>query len=232
MGAVLHTLNIRLFPEQLTYIVNHAKDQLVFARRVAARGARAPRASSVETTCDASGSLPNASYEELLAEQPAGASTSPSSTTARPPASVTRAARPATRRASSTRTARTSCTRSASASPTASAIREADRVLPVVPMFHANAWGFPYAARMAGARPGHARRFLQAEPLARLIERERVTIAGAVPTIWMDLLRYAASTADLSRCAPWSAAARRCRVSLMERVRGAPRRARSSRRGG
>jgi fatty-acyl-CoA synthase len=66
-----------------------------------------------------------------------------------------------------------------------------DRVLPVVPMFHANAWGIPYAAAAAGADLVLPGRFLQPEPLARLIEAERVTIAGAVPTIWMDLLRYA-----------------------------------------
>jgi fatty-acyl-CoA synthase len=66
----------------------------------------------------------------------------------------------------------------------------ADRILPVVPMFHANAWGLPYAAAMAGADLIMPSRFLQAEPLARLIERERVTAAGAVPTIWLDVLRW------------------------------------------
>src|SRR6202011_3062030 len=65
-----------------------------------------------------------------------------------------------------------------------------DRVLPVVPMFHANAWGLPYAAWLAGAGFVMPGRFLQAEPLAKLIEAERPTIAGAVPTIWSDLHRY------------------------------------------
>ena len=59
-----------------------------------------------------------------------------------------------------------------------------DRVLPIVPMFHANAWGLPYACVMAGADLVMPGRFLQAEPLARLIEEERPTLAGAVPTIW------------------------------------------------
>jgi fatty-acyl-CoA synthase len=58
-------------------------------------------------------------------------------------------------------------------------------------MFHANAWGLPYACGLVGADLIMPSRFLQPEPLARLIETERVTIAGAVPTIWMDLLRYA-----------------------------------------
>jgi fatty-acyl-CoA synthase len=66
-----------------------------------------------------------------------------------------------------------------------------DRILPVVPMFHANAWGLPYGAALSGADLVMPGRFLQAEPLAGLIESERVTLAGAVPTIWLDLLRYA-----------------------------------------
>ena len=69
-------------------------------------------------------------------------------------------------------------------------ISRADRILPVVPMFHANAWGLPYAACMAGASLIMPNRFLQPEPLARLIESERVTVAGAVPTIWLDVLRW------------------------------------------
>ncbi|MDP9239799.1 MAG: AMP-binding protein, partial [Actinomycetota bacterium] len=64
-------------------------------------------------------------------------------------------------------------------------------VLPVVPMFHANAWGLPYAAIMVGASLTMPDRFLQAEPLAKLIETEKPTVAGAVPTIWNDLLAYA-----------------------------------------
>src|SRR5262249_61784727 len=66
-----------------------------------------------------------------------------------------------------------------------------DRVLPIVPMFPANAWGTPYAAWFAGAALVMPNRFLQAEPLARLIAEEKPTCAGAVPTIWTDLLRYA-----------------------------------------
>ena len=73
----------------------------------------------------------------------------------------------------------------------AMAVSRDDRVLPVVPMFHANAWGMPHAAMLAGADLVLPSQFLQAEPLARLIECERVTLAGAVPTIWLDVLRYA-----------------------------------------
>jgi fatty-acyl-CoA synthase len=69
-------------------------------------------------------------------------------------------------------------------------LSERDRVLPVVPMFHANAWGIPYAAFLCGASLVMPGRFLQAEPLTRLIAQERVTFSGAVPTIWSDILRY------------------------------------------
>jgi fatty-acyl-CoA synthase len=79
------------------------------------------------------------------------------------------------------------------------AMSERDRVLPVVPMFHANAWGLPYAALMAGASLIMPDRFLQPEPLVTLIEAERPTVAGAVPTIWNALLQHVrANGGDLS----------------------------------
>jgi fatty-acyl-CoA synthase len=71
-------------------------------------------------------------------------------------------------------------------------VRSSDRVLPVVPMFHSNAWGLPYTCGMIGAPLIMPGRFLQAEPLSKLIESERVTFAAAVPTIWSDVLRKAA----------------------------------------
>jgi fatty-acyl-CoA synthase len=87
----------------------------------------------------------------------------------------------------------------AACSGTAFALTDADRILVIVPMFHANAWGLPYAGWMAGAdflMPG---RFLQAAPLCRMIDEERPTLSGAVPTIWNDVLRHLETTrADLS----------------------------------
>jgi fatty-acyl-CoA synthase len=72
-------------------------------------------------------------------------------------------------------------------------------VLPVVPMFHANAWGFPYATWAVGGRLVMPGRYLQAEHVARMIEHERVTLTGGVPTIWLDVLNYAEShEVDLS----------------------------------
>ncbi|MGB8962572.1 MAG: long-chain-fatty-acid--CoA ligase, partial [Pseudonocardiaceae bacterium] len=70
------------------------------------------------------------------------------------------------------------------------ALTSTDRVLPIVPMFHANAWGFAYASLMAGASLVMPDRFLAAESLVELIEAQRPTFAAAVPTIWGELLRY------------------------------------------
>src|SRR5262249_60827175 len=66
-----------------------------------------------------------------------------------------------------------------------------DRILVIVPMFHANAWGLPYAGWMVGADLLMPGLFLQADPLCRLITTERPTMSGAVPTTWTDILRHA-----------------------------------------
>ncbi len=93
--------------------------------------------------------------------------------------------------------------RSISLHSTATLVRDglglgrADRVLAVVPMFHANAWGLPYGAALAGADLILPDRFLAAEPLAGLIAAERPTLMGCVPTIFADLLRYADEHPDV-----------------------------------
>src|SRR5687768_4693716 len=197
MGAVLHMLNIRLFEEQLTYIVNHAKDKVIFVddSLIPLLAKVAPTFEGVEQYVvvgdgDAS-ALPNAiRYEDLIAQN-AGSYDYPdldertaaglcytSGTTGNPKGVLY-----------SHRSNVLHCLASALADTIG--VTASDRVLPVVPMFHVNAWGFPYACAMIGADLIMPGRFLQAEPLAKLIESERVTIAGAVPTIWMDLLRYA-----------------------------------------
>jgi fatty-acyl-CoA synthase len=197
MGAVLHTLNIRLFAEQLTYIANHAEDQVVFVD-----DSLVPVLEKVAGTFETvrhyvvigdgnSGSLPNViRYEELLAEQQPGydypelderaaAGLCYTSGTTGNPKGVLYSHR------SNVLHAMGACMTETLG------FSSGDRVLPVVPMFHANAWGLPYACNMVGADIVMPGRFLQAEPLARLIEHEKITFAGAVPTIWMDLLRYA-----------------------------------------
>jgi fatty-acyl-CoA synthase len=197
MGAVLHTLNIRLFPEQLTYIANHAEDKIVFVDEslVPTLEKLAPSFETVERYVvigdgDA-GSLPDPlRYEELLGEQEPGFDYPEiderqasglcytSGTTGNPKGVMY------SHRSNVLHSMMTSMSEALS-------IGSKDRVLPVVPMFHANAWGLPYAATLNGADMVMPSRFLQAEPLAKLIEDEKVTLAAAVPTIWMDLLRYA-----------------------------------------
>jgi fatty-acyl-CoA synthase len=205
MGAVLHTLNIRLFVDQLVYVVNHAQDRVVLvdASLVGPLEELAPKLESVRHYVvmggDGATSLPGAvSYEELLDAQPAGydypalddrqaAGLCYTSGTTGNPKGVLYSHR------SNVLHALTACL------VDTIGISRTDRVMPVVPMFHANAWGLPYAAAIVGADLVLPTQFMQPEPLARLIEQERVTLAGAVPTIWLDLLRYAdREGADLS----------------------------------
>jgi fatty-acyl-CoA synthase len=203
MGAVLHTLNIRLFAEQLTYVTNHGEDRVVIVddSLVPLLAKVAPDLKTVEHYLvvgdgDA-GALEEAAagadvlrYEDVLSaespgfdwpdvdERAAAAMCYTSGTTGNPKGVVY---------------SHRSTVLHTMAVNAANAIgfTEADTMLPIVPMFHANAWGMPYSGWFAGAGFLMPERFLQAEPLARMIESERPTVAGAVPTIWSDLLRYA-----------------------------------------
>ncbi len=204
VGAVLHTLNIRLFAEQLTYIVNHAEDEVIFVddSLVPILEKLAPSFQTVKRfvvmgdgdCC----SLPDAlRYEELLEEAGPGEFDYPelderqaaalcytSGTTGNPKGVLY-------------------SHRSISLHSTATLVRDglglgrADRVLVVVPMFHANAWGLPHGAALAGADLILPDRFLAAEPLAGLITSERPTLMGCVPTIFADLLRFAEEHPDV-----------------------------------
>ncbi len=204
VGAVLHTLNIRLFEEQLTYIVNHAEDRVIFVddSLVPVLEKLAPSFSTVEHYVvmgdgDA-GTLPNAlRYEELISEagdgdfdypeideRQAAALCYTSGTTGNPKGVLY-------------------SHRSISLHSTATLVKDglglsrSDRVLAVVPMFHANAWGLPHGAALAGADLLLPDRHLSAEPLAGLIAAERPTLMGCVPTIFADLLLYADEHADV-----------------------------------
>jgi acyl-CoA synthetase (AMP-forming)/AMP-acid ligase II len=197
-GAVLHTLNIRLFAEQLTYIVNHAEDKVIFVddSLVPVLEELAPSFTTVTRYVvmgdGDTGELPNAlRYEELLEEAGAGEFDYPelderqaaalcytSGTTGNPKGVLY------SHRSISLHSSATLMT-------DANGLSRADRVLAVVPMFHANAWGLPYGAALAGADLILPDRFLTAEPLAKLIAAERPTLMGCVPTIFADLLRYA-----------------------------------------
>jgi fatty-acyl-CoA synthase len=202
MGAVLHTLNIRLFPDQLVYIANHAEDDIILADGslipLLARVLRDMKTVRHVIVVGPGDTAPLAdagkelhSYEELLAAAPdtfdwpediderqAAAMCYTSGTTGNPKGVVY--------------SHRTMYLHSmAVCTGNGMGMNQADTVLPVVPMFHANAWGLPYAAVMAGASLVMPDRFMQAEPLVKMIESERPTVSGAVPTIWNDVLRYA-----------------------------------------
>ncbi|HEY5262016.1 MAG TPA: long-chain fatty acid--CoA ligase [Solirubrobacteraceae bacterium] len=204
VGAVLHTLNIRLFAEQLTYIVNHAEDGVIFVDESLVPILRelAPTFEGVrhyvlmgDSAHPGDGemdSLPGAlRYEQLLEEVGPGPFEYPevderqaaalcytSGTTGNPKGVLY------SHRSISLHSTATLMT-------DALGLSQRDRALVVVPMFHANAWGIPHGAALAGADLILPDRNLGAEPLAKLIEAERPTIMGCVPTIFAELLRYA-----------------------------------------
>ena len=232
VGAVLHTLNVRLFAEQLVYIVNHAEDRVIFVddSLVPLLEQLAPQLPAVEHYIllgdpdptqagePLQTTLPNVlHYEELLGDPEAlgsGPRSGAGEGTKPEPEQFFEYPEIDERQAASL--CYTSGTtgnpkgvlyshRSVCLHATASlfvdnlGLSRRDRALVIVPMFHVNAWGLPYAAALAGADLLMPDRFLQAEPLARAIERERPTVAGCVPTIFADLLRYAdAHEVDLS----------------------------------
>jgi fatty-acyl-CoA synthase len=196
MGSVLHTLNIRLFPEQLAFVVNHAEDKVVIID-----ASIAPLFARVRDQCktvqhvvvvgagDTTGLGETIDYHEIVtAEEPgydwprlderqAAAMCYTSGTTGDPKGVVY------SHRSTYLHSMLGMTTNCIGAS-------ETDRVLVIVPMFHANAWGVPYTAFMAGSDLIMPERFLQAEPLARMFADLRPTLSLGVPTIWNDLLRY------------------------------------------
>lgn len=201
MGAVLHTLNLRLFPDQLAYIINHADDQVIIVdaslvpllarikddlrgvRHVIVNG---PVSDAPFAVID---------YDELVAsenpsfdwpdleETDAAVMCYTSGTTGDPKGVVY--------------SHRSTWLHSlASTSANSIALSDRDRCLLVVPMFHVNAWGACYTAFMAGTELIMPQMFLQGESLLKMIGDLRPTIALGVPTIWNDLLRAAAEQPD------------------------------------
>jgi 3-(methylthio)propionyl---CoA ligase len=203
IGAVCHTINPRLFADQLRYIVNHAEDKIIFldltfvpiAEKMAGEWASprhyvimTDRAHMPET------SLPGAlCYEDLVAgetpeftwpefdENTASSLCYTSGTTGNPKGALY--------------THRSTVLHSfAVCSANAVAISMRDSILPVVPMFHVNAWGIPYAAAMSGAKLVFPGAKLDGASLHELFTSEKVTLSLGVPTVWFGLLQYLEQT--------------------------------------
>ena len=197
---VLHTLNPRLHPDQVVWIVNHAEDQVLFFDLsflpiIQAVHTRCPTVRQWVALCDAdklpadSGIPGLQSYEALLAQQPsdyiwpsfdentASSMCYTSGTTGNPKAALY--------------SHRSSVLHAYAASlPDVMCLSARDAVLPVVPMFHVNAWGLPYAAALTGCKlvfPGGA---MDGKSIYELIEAEKVTFAAGVPTVWQMLLGH------------------------------------------
>ncbi len=200
MGAVLHTLNIRLFPDQVAYIANHAEDKVVIVDNtlVPLLAKVLPAMSTVDhvivvgpadiAPLEAAGKAVH-DWAALLHGQPdrydwpvvdendAAALCYTSGTTGNPKGVAY------SHRSIWLHSMEICMGEGFSFVP-------GTKALTVVPMFHAMAWGMPYAAFLGGASLLMPDRFLQAAPLAEMIAAERPTLAGAVPTIWTDLLHH------------------------------------------
>lgn len=203
-GAVIHTVNPRLFPEQLVYIMNHAEDRVVFIDPmfiplVEGLADRLPSVTAY-VALTSRGAMPESGlsnlycYEDLvgqessaypwpdLEEKTASALCYTSGTTGDPKGVLYD-------HRSTVLHAYASCM------PNVLRLSHSDVVLPVVPMFHVNAWGIPYACPIAGAKlvlPGP--KMADGETLQSLIAGEGVTLALGVPTVWIALLAYLRET--------------------------------------
>ncbi|MEZ5175960.1 MAG: long-chain fatty acid--CoA ligase [Acidimicrobiia bacterium] len=201
-GRICHTLNIRLFADQLVYIVNHARDRVIFVDPDLAP-AIAPLVDRFETVehyvilgpttegCNIDGAI---AYEDLIADArpqeawPLLDERSPmmfcytSGTTGNPKGVAY------TQRSTYLHTL---------SNLTANPIETHDNVLPVVPMFHAAAWGYPFMAVTVGAKLTYPGPDLSGKGIVDLLVNERVTFSAGVPTVWLGIQRHLEDNPDI-----------------------------------
>lgn len=199
MGAIVHTVNPRLFPEQVSWIVSDAEDQILcfdtsFASLVESIAPQCPSVTYWIAMTDRNHmpdiQVPNlVCYEDLITseseeliwpqlEENAASSLCYTSGTTGNPKGVLYSHRSTLLHALS------------SALPDVLNLSARDVVLPVVPMFHVNAWGIPYTGPLVGAKlvfPGDG---MDGESLCELFENERVTFSAGVPTVWQGVLQH------------------------------------------
>ncbi|GGX79301.1 long-chain-fatty-acid--CoA ligase [Streptomyces fructofermentans] len=227
MGAILHTLNLRLPPEQLVWIVNHAADRVVIANGslLPLLAPLLPHLKSVEHVVvsgpgDRSllegAAVQVHEYEDLIADKPesydwpelderqAAAMCYTSGTTGDPKGVIY------SHRSIYLHSMQVNMTQSMG-------LTDGDTSLVVVPQFHVNAWGLPHAMFMTGVNVLMPDRFLQPAPLAEMIESERPTHAAAVPTIWQGLLaELTAKPRDVSSLTQVTIGGSACPPALMK----------------
>ncbi len=203
LGAVYHTLNPRLFPDQIVYIANHAEDRVMFfditfAKLVEEIAPKIPSIKLYVAMCDRAhlpdAKIPNlVAYEDFIAdttgtfewkefdEHTACGLCYTSGTTGNPKGVLY--------------SHRSNVLHGFIAGQAdAMGIRNVDSILPVVPMFHANAWALAFAAPMIGAKlvmPGPK---LDGDSICELLTDEKVTMSAAVPTVWLALFQYLEKT--------------------------------------
>lgn len=231
MGAVLHTLNLRLFQEQLTFVINDAEDKVIISDGIVVPllAKVLGQTPSVQALIIAGNYDPSVlepfnkldvyDYEELIAahsstfnwpdidEFQAAAMCYTSGTTGNPKGVVY--------------SHRSTWLHSISACTSNTlGFNDKDIALLIVPMFHANGWGVPYSGWMAGSDLIMPSRFLQGEAIAKIIEQYRPTVSSGVPTIWNELLLYGEShQLDLSSLRGVTAGGSAVPLSLIERFK-------------
>ncbi len=199
MAAICHTINPRLFPEQITYIANHADDRFIFfdvnfANLIEALVPHCPGVKGWIALCSSAEMPANKilnllCYEELLAAQSddyewpefdenTASSLCYTSGTTGNPKGVLYSHRSTMLHAYG------------SSLPDALGASALDTILPAVPMFHVNAWGLPYACALTGAKLVMPGPHLDGASLYSMFEEEGVTMSAGVPTIWLGLLHY------------------------------------------